>query len=110
VQSKSAYKENYMNTVLSFYETVVSCTNTVIDCPNTVNDPSTGWPPRGFYTEGQPKHISLFLVAKNPGHPLQSEQGMYYNRTVREIVQEHMALVSRIFSNAKYSLQKTIAH
>src|SRR5260370_20619469 len=83
-----------MTSLIELYSTIVACPNTAKECPNTINDAATGNLPRGFYTQAEnPEDVILLLVAKNPGHPFQTETGgLYRDVEAPEQVRRHFEL------------------
>lgn len=81
----------------SFYTSVCACPNTALECPGVINSASTGWPPRGFFTEATESPIEILVVGKNPGHPLPEESSLYEGRSAAEIAAIHLAFAGGVF-------------
>lgn len=86
------------NSYRAFYTTVVQCKKCNDVCPGVIrNSSQEGWPPRGFYTEGQPRQIDFLIVGMNPGHPLDDEFERYAGKKPRDLVDAEMDIMrSRI--------------
>jgi len=61
-----------------------------MQCPGIVNSRSTGWPPRGFFTEVKGPPVSLLAVCKNPGHLLPNEAELYMGTPDEKLATVHM--------------------
>jgi hypothetical protein len=80
----------------NFYSTICDCHNTEAKCPDIINSRTTGWPPRGFFTENQGV-ATLLAVCKNPGHLLTDESALYMGRTSLEIADIHISYARQTF-------------
>ena len=56
------------------YKKAVRCN---LNCKNIIKDLNTAWVPRGFYCSNSAEKISILIVGKNPGHPLEIEKKKY---------------------------------
>lgn len=80
-----------------FYASVCACPNTETECPGIINSPSSGWPPRGFFTEAADPPIDILVVGKNPGHPMPQEPNLYKDRSASDIAEVHLDFVRGAF-------------
>ncbi|TAL53837.1 uracil-DNA glycosylase family protein [Pandoraea sp.] len=83
--------------VTAFYGSICDCSCTSHDCPGTFKSPSTGSPPRGFYTKAKPGFVDLLAVCKNPGHTLPDEKQLYRGLNGFEIASAHMEYAEETF-------------
>ena len=84
--------------LLDLYVPVCGCLKSPQECPNTVNSPSSGIPPRGFYTKGTKDSIKILIVGKNPGHVLDHEKPFYTGKSAQEIVMAQLDFAGQTFS------------
>lgn len=80
-----------------FYASVCGCPNTEAQCPGIRNSPSTGWPPRAFFTKATAAPIAILVVGKNPGHPLLNETDLYRGKTPYEIAAANVSYAESVF-------------
>ena len=83
--------------VISLYTKVCDCRSKQCEnFPEIQNSPSTGSPPRGFYTTATDR-VEVMVVAKNPGHVLESEAATYRNLNGERLVKAHLEFSKSTF-------------
>jgi len=83
--------------VISLYAKVCDCRSKKCeDFQEIHNSPSSGSPPRGFYTTATDQ-VEVMVVAKNPGHVLESEATAYINLNGENLVKAHLEFSKKTF-------------
>ena len=104
----SAIKIHTMDAIENFYLSCINCKNTKNNCPGIWKDKKEGVMPKGFfYWTTSPK---IFIVGKNPGHPLPTETDRYKDKSDFDILIAHKRLVKEVFndSNLKTTFHKNV--
>lgn len=79
------------------YVRCMNCGNTSTVCPGVWKDIPNGIPPRGFFFKAAP--VKLLVVAKNPGHPLQGESGLFQGCKGEDLFRAYRAYQERLYTD-----------
>jgi uracil-DNA glycosylase len=90
----SGGKDNMTEIIDSLY---ISCMNCQINCKGVWIDLENGIPPRGFYYRNSP--VSILVVSKNPGHPLNGESMLYKGKKGKDIFYAYRQFQNDLYRN-----------
>jgi len=86
---------NFAPMLESLYINCMNCANTPSHCPGIWKNIPAGVPPRGFFFKVAP--VKLLVVAKNPGHPLKNEVGLYCGRSGRDLFLAYRQFQEKVY-------------
>ncbi len=87
------------------YKKAVRCN---LNCKNIIKDLNTAWIPRGFYCSNSAEKISILIVGKNPGHPLEIERKKYQSICNDNLVETMEKVFEHIWLNSPTIFHKRL--